>query len=392
MDNNTLKILFHSINAHHECQVCSIGCCCLQNGCQLHYHAADSVLTSGCSFISQQIWIKLFVMLVILGKHIKIEKSSNGKRSMYIHISGWHTFDFGSVTCLIVTWWNCWRLGWMWHWFWCQLSESLWWRCTCAFASPSCLGILCCAIMTREAAVYMIFPKHSRVSSHRSFPIYTVWKHNSTLLLFWDFGRRFLNKELHFLYCGLRKPSFGHFGHIQGQAHVRVFWLYPTSLPCHSCRHVDNLQEISCCIYILDSAITSTIYASAASSKVVKACLVHSRGFLSLKSPTKIPELTTSWCSISRTVRTNALVDDWGFPLPAAINWSRSSLHTLAVCYIISWQPYTSIQLHIHPMGWCFILLRLLVLRTLVNCASWVIFSVAAFAGSQCTMRCLRCS
>ena len=88
MDNNTLKILFHSINAHHECQVRSIGCCCLQNGCQLHCHAADSVLTSGCSFISQQIWIKLIVMLVILGEHIKIEKSSNGKRSMYINIAG----------------------------------------------------------------------------------------------------------------------------------------------------------------------------------------------------------------------------------------------------------------------------------------------------------------
>jgi len=53
-------------------------------------------------------------------------------------------------------------------------------------------------------------------------------------------------------------------------------------------------KEISCCIYILDSAGTSAIYTSVASSNVVKACLVHSRGFLSLNLCAKIPELTTS--------------------------------------------------------------------------------------------------
>ena len=52
-------------------------------------------------------------------------------------------------------------------------------------------------------------------------------------------------------------------------------------------------KEISCCIYILDSAINSTIYASVASTNVVKACLVHSWGFLSLDSSANIPELTT---------------------------------------------------------------------------------------------------
>ena len=38
-------------------------------------------------------------------------------------------------------------------------------------------------------------------------------------------------------------------------------------------------KEISCCIYILDWAITSTIYASVASSNEVRAWLVHSWGF-----------------------------------------------------------------------------------------------------------------
>ena len=82
------KIPFHSINAHLQCQDCSIGCCFLQNGCQLHHHAADSVLTSGCSFISQQICIDIFITFAIFGICIKIEKLSTGKKSMYIHISG----------------------------------------------------------------------------------------------------------------------------------------------------------------------------------------------------------------------------------------------------------------------------------------------------------------
>jgi hypothetical protein len=30
-------------------------------------------------------------------------------------------------------------------------------------------------------------------------------------------------------------------------AHVGQFQLYPSSLPCHCCRHVQNLHDISCC-------------------------------------------------------------------------------------------------------------------------------------------------
>jgi hypothetical protein len=46
---------------------------------------------------------------------------------------------------------------------------------------------------------------------------------------------------LNFLYSGARKLAFGHFAHIQCQAHVGLFELYVTSLPCHSSRHVENL-------------------------------------------------------------------------------------------------------------------------------------------------------
>jgi len=57
---------------------------------------------------------------------------------------------------------------------------------------------------------------------------------------------------------------------------------------------LETNKEITCCIYILDSAITSTIYASEAFSHVVKTSLVHFWGFLSLNSSTKMPEQTIS--------------------------------------------------------------------------------------------------
>jgi hypothetical protein len=50
-----------------------------------------------------------------------------------------------------------------------------------------------------------------------------------------------------FLYCAARKTTFSHFGHVQDQAHVRLFLLYTTSLPCHPSRHVEYLKEISSC-------------------------------------------------------------------------------------------------------------------------------------------------
>ena len=76
------KIACLSINARHNLQVRSIGCSGLQNGCSLDYNTTDSVLTSGCSFISQHFWIKICTVLAILGRCIKVEKFSTVKTDM----------------------------------------------------------------------------------------------------------------------------------------------------------------------------------------------------------------------------------------------------------------------------------------------------------------------
>jgi hypothetical protein len=94
-----------------------------------------------------------------------------------------------------------------------------------------------------------------------------------------------------------------------------------TSLPCHCCRHVEYLQEISCCFKQRDAAITLTIYGAVASYKVIKSFFVDSRGCSLGNSSTNILELTTTSCSLSQTVQRNALVDHGGFPLLAAIHW-----------------------------------------------------------------------
>jgi len=155
------------------------------NGCKLHYHAADSVLTCGWIFICQQIWNTIFIVHAILGIWIKIEQTSTGKWSMYIHISGWHTFCFGALRFLAVIRWRRWRSGPRWR--------RSWWRCTCAFAPPVSLWILCCAILARKAAVRLIFPNHCWVSFYRSLHLVMPGKHNTPLLLFSNFGTWFLD-------------------------------------------------------------------------------------------------------------------------------------------------------------------------------------------------------
>jgi len=71
--------MFLSINARHHLQVRSIGCSGLQNGCKWHYHTADSVLTSRCSFIIELNWIIICIMLAMLGIYIKRKIFSTGK-------------------------------------------------------------------------------------------------------------------------------------------------------------------------------------------------------------------------------------------------------------------------------------------------------------------------
>jgi len=121
----------------------------------------------------------------------------------------------------------------------------------------------------------------------------------------------------------------------------------------------------------------------------MKTHFFHSQGCLSGNLSRNIPELVTSWCSNSRTVRTNSFVDHGGFLLRAAIYWSCSSLRTPAVRYTIKWWPFTSIWIYLHPTA-CYCLLMLLpVLRTILKCASWVLFLVAALAALQWTDWCL---
>ena len=106
------------------------------------------------------------------------------------------------------------------------------------------------------------------------------------------------------------------------------------------------------------------MYDSVASSKVFKAFFVHSRGHLSRNYSRMIPELTTSWCSISRTVRTDAFIGHGGLPWWEATNWSWNSLHTLAVHYIVSYPPSTLIWRYSNLIACWFLLLRHPVMST----------------------------
>jgi len=166
------------------------------------------------------------------------QKLGVGKRSMYIHTCGWHTFCFGA---LFIIRWHRWRFGPRW-------CRSGWW-CTVAFAPQLCLWIFCGAILARKAAICLIFASHCWVSFDRNLHLVVPGKLDNLLLLYSDFGARSLDQVLRFLYSGAWKPSFGHFGHIQGKTHIWLFKVYPTSLSCQSSWHVENLQEISCCIY-----------------------------------------------------------------------------------------------------------------------------------------------
>jgi len=122
---------------------------------------------------------------------------------------------------------------------------------------------------------------------------------------------------------------------------------------------------------------------------VIKACLSHSRGCISGNSSAKIPELTTSWCWILRTVRINSFVDHGGFPLRAARNSLHSSLWVPALHYTVNSPPIALIWIHSHTTACCFLFFLLPVLRTIFKCACWVICLVAALAASRWTNLCL---
>jgi hypothetical protein len=171
-------------------------------------------------------------------------KSRTGKLRIYLCIGGWHTFCFGA---LIIIRCHIWHSGPRWC--------PSWWMGTCAFAPPACLSIVCSAILARMAAVCVIFANHHWVYFDCGLPFVIPGTLNTLHLLFSDFRVRFLEYLLRFLYCGLWKPSFGNFPHIQGMTHVRLFKLYPTSMSCHSSWHVETLQET-----VATSKVRSTYY------------------------------------------------------------------------------------------------------------------------------------
>ena len=135
--------------------------------------------------------------------------------------------------------------------------------------------------------------------------------------------------------------------------------------------------------------MTSTIYARVASSQVSNACFIHCRRYLWWNLSGIIPEPTTSWCLMSRTMQQNALVDNGGFPLRAALNCSLSSLCILTVPSVVSWWPVTPIWSISQPIASCFLSLLLPVVWTMFKCASQGIFSVAVLAASWWTDWCL---
>ena len=138
-----------------------------------------------------------------------IEKLSIGKRRMYIHTPGWHTFYFITFRFLTVTRWRrrrsrqrrqsghrrCSRQrrrsGQRRHSG--QRCHRFWWRCTGSFAPPACLPILYSAILAWKAAVRMMSINHCWVSFYCSLHFFMPRKLNSSLLLFLDFGPRFLD-------------------------------------------------------------------------------------------------------------------------------------------------------------------------------------------------------
>jgi len=164
---------------------------------------------------------------------------------MRIRVSGRQVDDFSRLSSGSVTGWGGRHACWRWSRLGNPLSASGGWRCTCSFACPACLRFLGGTILARKAAGLLVLTKHCRVSLYRSFHLFVPRKLNSPLLFVSDLGTRFLYEIFCFLNCGARNAFFGNSAHIQRQAHVGLFQLYPMSLPCHSCRLVENLQDIS---------------------------------------------------------------------------------------------------------------------------------------------------
>ena len=155
--------------------------------------------------------------------------------------------QFENVELSIVTACGNWPSGQRWCWLCRWLSVPVGCRCTCWYASPAYLRILCGAMLVRTVSGSVVLMKHREESFYRSIRLFIPRKLNTPLHLFSDLSVRCLDQILPFLCCCARIPPSCHFGHIQGSARVGLFQLYPISIPCHCSRHVENLQDIGCC-------------------------------------------------------------------------------------------------------------------------------------------------
>jgi hypothetical protein len=164
---------------------------------------------------------------------------------MRICISGRGIDDFSRLSSGSVTGLGGWCACRMWSRLWNLLSVPGGWRCTCSFVCAAYLRILCGAIWARKAAECLILMKHCQLSLYRRLPLFVPSILNTPLRFFSDLSAWFLYEIYGSLNCGVQHAFPGHFGDIQRNAYVGLFQLYPTSLPCHICRHVRNQHDFS---------------------------------------------------------------------------------------------------------------------------------------------------
>jgi len=162
-------------------------------------------------------------------------------------------------------------------------------------------------------------------------------------------------------------------------------------MPFHSSRHIENLQEISCCFKMWDLVITSTMYTSTASSKLFQACFVYLQAGFWVHSYANVHVLITLLCYISRNVWTHAFINNVYFPLQTLINSSRTSPCTPAEYSNVSWWLSTSICIYSHPIACCIRLELYPVVWAINICLSWVVLSVVDLLASWGTGCCLHC-
>jgi hypothetical protein len=139
-------------------------------------------------------------MLVICGICIRIKKLNVGNRRMSIQISGWHTFNFATLSYLIVP--SCRRSQSQGRW--CRFSL----RCTCSFAPAGCLRVLTFSHLVKKHTVCVTLTNQCRVKFHCSHYISMRRKLKNPHLHISGIGTRYPGPILQFLYCVTSKSSF----------------------------------------------------------------------------------------------------------------------------------------------------------------------------------------